>query len=91
MSGTDAGVPLALRVFLAFLAPFTAIAALAGEGTLPSLGAAVALALAGHGAVEMPPCAWMLILAALALALVSHDPRSVWASLGATKPVADSS
>jgi hypothetical protein len=82
MSSPTGSAPLAFRVFIAFLAPLTAIALLMDQRTLPPFGAAVALALAGHGAVEMPPCAWMVILAALAMALVSNNPRAMWDALG---------
>jgi hypothetical protein len=91
MSSPAASVPLAFRVFVAFLAPMTAVACLTGRSALPSLAAIVALALAAHGAVEMPPCAWMLILAALAITIVSHDPRSVWDALARSNAGSDSS
>jgi hypothetical protein len=77
----EAALPLALRIFVAFLAPLAAVRALFARGALGPLGAGVALALASRGALEMPPCALMLIVGALAVALTARDGRALWASL----------
>ncbi len=77
----DAALPLGFRIFVAFLAPLVALAALLTRGALVPIGAAVALALAARGAAEMPPCALMLIIGALAVALTARDGRALWASL----------
>jgi hypothetical protein len=77
----EPGVSTGLRVFFAFLAPLTAAAALLVRGPVPAFGAAVALALLARGSVEMPPCALMLVIGALGLALVSHEGRGLWAAL----------
>ena len=74
-------MPLALRVFVSFLAPLVAVAAIFTRGTLAPLGAAVALALAARGSVEMPPCALMLVIGALGLALAAHEGKGLWAAL----------
>jgi hypothetical protein len=87
LSRPDAALPLALRVFVSFLAPLVAIAALFARGTLVPLGAGVALALAARGAVEMPPCALMLLIGALAAAFTASDARALWASLARSVPV----
>jgi hypothetical protein len=79
-------VPAALRIFVAFLAPLTAIAALLSREAIRPLAAAVALALASRAALEMPPCALMLIVGALATALTAHDRRAFWASLPRPRP-----
>jgi hypothetical protein len=80
-----APMPAALRIFVAFLAPLTAVAALLSRDCVRPLAAAIALALAARGALEMPPCALMLIVAALAAALTASDRRALWASLPRTR------
>jgi len=82
MSRPDAVLPLALRVFVAFLAPLVAVAALLARGVLAPLGAAIALALVARGAVEMPPSALMLLVGALGAALTARDGRGLWAAIG---------
>jgi hypothetical protein len=77
---------MGLQVFVGFLAPLTALAALFARDVLAPLGAAVALALAAHGAVEMPPCALMLVVAALGAGLTARDGHGMWAALEETKP-----
>ncbi len=89
LSRPDAALPLALRMFVAFLAPLVAIAAIFARGTLAPLGAAVAMALAAQGAVEMPPCALMLMIGALVAALTAKDGRALWATLARTVPLRD--
>jgi hypothetical protein len=83
MSRPDASLPLVLRIFVAVLAPLAAVGALFSRGALAPLGAGVAFALAARGAVEMPPCALMLMVGAIGVALTAHDGRTLWASLGA--------
>jgi hypothetical protein len=68
----DPSLSTELRVFLAFLGPLTAAAALLARGPAPAFGAAVALALLARGSVEMPPCALMLMIGALGLGLAAH-------------------
>ncbi len=81
-SAPDAAVPLGLRVFVSFLAPLVAVGALFVRHPLGApFGAAVALALAARGAIEMPPCALMLILAALGAALTASSGRGLWAAI----------
>jgi len=82
MSRPEAAVPLALSIFVAFLAPLCAAAALLARGVLAPLGASIALALIARGAVEMPPCALMLLVGALGAALTARDGRGLWAALG---------
>ncbi len=77
----EAALPLGFRVFIGFLAPLTAVAALFARGAVAPLGAAVALALCARGAVEMPPSALMLVIGALGAALTARDGRALWASL----------
>ncbi len=78
----EAGLPQGFRVFVSFLAPLVAVAALRVRDPLAApFGAAVALALASRGAVEMPPCALMLIVGALGAALIASDGRGVWAAI----------
>jgi hypothetical protein len=79
----DPAVPVAFQIFVAFLSPLVAAWALLARGTIAPLGAAVALALCAHGAVEMPPSALMLLIGGLGLALAAHEGRGLWASLGA--------
>jgi hypothetical protein len=78
----EPAVPLAFQIFVAFLGPAVAAWAVATRAVLAPLGAAVALALCAHGAVEMPPSALMLMIGALGLALTANDGRGMWASLG---------
>jgi hypothetical protein len=85
LSLPEPSVPLALRVFVSVLAPLTAVAALFARDTLAPLAAAVALALSARGAVEMPPCALMLMVAALGAALTASDPRALWRSLASSR------
>ena len=86
----EAALPLGFRVFISFLAPLVAVGALVVKDPLGArLGAAVALALAARGAVEMPPCALMLIIAALGTALTASDGRSLWAALDRSAPPGD--
>jgi hypothetical protein len=77
----EPGVSTGIRVFFAFLAPLTAVVALLVRGPVPALGAAVALALAARGSVEMPPCALMLVVGSLGLGLAAHEGRGLWAAL----------
>jgi hypothetical protein len=91
MSRPEAALPLALRIFVAFLAPLAAATALFARGGVAPLGAAVALALCAHGAVEMPPCALMLVIGALGAALTARDGRVLWASLDLVKVVTPAS
>jgi hypothetical protein len=77
----DPAVPVAFQLFVAFLGPLVAAWALLARGTLAPLGAAVALALCAHGALEMPPSALMLLIGGLGLALAAHEGRGLWASL----------
>jgi hypothetical protein len=85
----EAALPLGFRIFVSFLAPLVAVAALfTRDASIPHaapLGAAVALALAARGAVEMPPCALMLIVAALGAALAAGDGRGLWAAIDQSK------
>ncbi len=81
LSTPDSSLPLALRLFVAVLSPIAAIVALTARDALAPLTAAVALALCARGAMEMPPCALMLVVAALGAALFASDGRSLWASL----------
>jgi hypothetical protein len=85
-SRPDPAFPLAFQVFVAFLGPMVASAALLARGALGPLGAAVALALCARGSVEMPPCALMLMIAALGLALAAGDGRGLWAAIGGASP-----
>ncbi len=82
MMRPDAALPLGLRVFVAFLAPALAAAALASRDGVMAIGACVALALCARGAPEMPLSALMLVIAGLGLPLVASDARAVWGSLG---------
>ena len=83
----DAGVPLGFRVFVSFLAPLVAVGALFVRDPLGApFGAVVALALAARGAIEMPPCALMLILAALGAALTASSGRGLWAGIERSAP-----
>ena len=88
----EASLPVAFQIFVGFLAPLTAAAALTARDGVISLGvplgAVVALALAAHGATEMPPCALMLMVSALAAAMAASDGRALWASLARSR-VAD--
>jgi hypothetical protein len=88
LSRPDAALPLGLAIFVSFLAVLAAVAALLARGpaALAPLRAGVALALAARGAVEMPPCALMLLVGALAIALTARDPQMLWASLGRLAP-----
>lgn len=85
MSGPEPLAPLGFRVFMAFLAPLAAAASLSVRGPVPALGAALALALTAHGALEMPPCALMLIVAALGTALAAQDGRGLWAAIAGAR------
>ena len=84
-SRPEPAFPMAFQVFVAFLGPLVAAAALLARGTrgVAPFGAAVALALCARGSVEMPPCALMLMVAALGLALSTRDGRGVWAAIDA--------
>jgi hypothetical protein len=82
-SRPDALFPLGVRVFVGFLAPLAAIAALLARDTLGPLAGGIALALAAHGAIEMPPCALMLLVGALAVALTAEG--GVWSALGKSR------
>jgi hypothetical protein len=86
LSRPDAALPLGFRIFVSFLAPLAALAALSARGSVAPLGAAVALALAARGAVEMPPCALMLMVGALGAALTARDERALWAALSQSRP-----
>jgi hypothetical protein len=86
MSRPEASLPLAFRIFVSVLAPLTAVGALFARGPLAPLGAGVAFALAARGAIEMPPCALMLMVGAIGVALTAIDGRALWASLGAGAP-----
>lgn len=80
-SRPDPSIPVAFQIFVAFLAPLVAGWTLLARGAVAPLGAAVALALCAHGAVEMPPSALMLIVGALGLALTAHEGRGLWTAL----------
>lgn len=85
-SRPDPSVPLALQLFVAFLAPLLAAWAVLSRNAMGPFGAVVALAVCAHGALEMPPSALMLLIAALGLALSAHDGRGLWATLGPGNP-----
>ncbi|MFT3771917.1 MAG: hypothetical protein QM820_41445 [Minicystis sp.] len=77
----DPAIPVAFQIFVAFLAPLVAGWALLARGVVAPLGAAVALALCAHGAMEMSPSALMLIVGGLGLALAAHEGRGLWATM----------
>jgi hypothetical protein len=81
MTRPDPAVPLGFQVFVSFLAPLVGAWALAARNAVTPLAAAVALALCAHGAVEMQPCALMLVCAALGLSLSATGGRGVWAAI----------
>ncbi|APR78121.1 Hypothetical protein A7982_03468 [Minicystis rosea] len=83
-SRPDPAIPIAFQIFVAFLAPLVAGWALFARGAAGPLGAAVALALCAHGAMEMPPSALMLIVGGLGLALAAHEGRGLWTTLTAS-------
>ena len=88
-SRPDPALPIAFQVFVAFLGPIVAASALLARSTsgpLAPVGAAVALALCARGSVEMPPCALMLMVAAVGLALSAHEGRGVWAAITRAGP-----
>lgn len=81
----EPALPVAFQIFIAFLGPLVALWAIFARGAVAPIGAAIALALCAHGALEMPPSALMLMMAALGLALTAHGGRGLWAMIGGSR------
>jgi hypothetical protein len=74
-------VPIAVRFFVAALAPLVAVAVLLSKHLVPGFAAAIALALLVGAAPEVPLHAVALLVASLTLALAAHDERGIWETL----------
>jgi hypothetical protein len=73
-------VPQAIGIFMAFLPPLVAIAALFARTLVPALTGSIALLLLARGSPEMPLGAISLLIAALAIPLAARDDRGIWRS-----------
>ncbi|HMY18154.1 MAG TPA: hypothetical protein PKA58_17640 [Polyangium sp.] len=74
-------VSKAVATFFAFAAPALAIAVLATPTLTPALSGAIALVLLAHGSPDVPLCALMMVIAAVATILAARDHRGIWAAI----------
>jgi hypothetical protein len=81
LSKPDPALPHVQRVFVAFFAPAMALVGLGKRGAVPAITACLALVLVVRSSPERPLQGLLLVIAALALALVSADGPQIWSSL----------
>jgi hypothetical protein len=80
VSRPESYFPQPISIFMAFLTPLVAVAALFARSLVPALSGAIALALLSRGSPEMPLGAASLMIAALAVPLAGRDDRGIWRS-----------
>jgi hypothetical protein len=79
---------LPLRYLLEACAPLLGLVAVATRNQIPSVMASMALILVARPTTDVPLSAIAIALAALSIPLVSHDERSMWATVdGRLRPI----